>query len=443
MRIRKRAPPVAAVVAEEELRLQQFSCPAVSGSLSNRGRSDSDGVHDVDGGSCRIVAPAPSMEAPAAGGLCTTDCQNVESEATRRPRPTDGTISPVSMETQETCTSLQSNDGEQDHRPTPTIVFKSSTDHISSNTKGGHGSEGGEHVPGSLNILSNLDSSVTMDGDRPSNSSVLFQSLVHVFDRAGKEGFTASEAVSEIVQQGLPGLEEGSKRFNVQVAKALRSPCFVQLASGRYFLYHFVSSKVGPDALDFELHHHGVLPHITSLEGGKCAILDTSRRKRGAHAASTLFSANLDTEAEGGTLPRQEESWAQFRKRKRRAPVSQRELSIGPTQCKRYDGRGWQCTQKTEEGCSFCEHHQALINKRNLRLKLAKVGSGTKGSSGADYKLNVGVQLSTGIQAKIVPEMDADAKSQKQVKPSDGVLKLQVQPQEQLKAAKARSLKSK
>ncbi|CAK9264053.1 unnamed protein product [Sphagnum jensenii] len=358
MRIRKRAPPVAAAAAaEEELRLQQFSCPAVSGSLSNRGRSDSDGVHHVDGGSCRIVAPAPSMEAPAAGGLCTTDCQNVESEATRRPRPTDGTISPVSMEsssTQETCTSLQSNDGEQDHRPTPTIVFKSSTDHISSNTKGGHGSEGGEHVPGSLNIFSNLDSSVTMDADRASNSSVLFQSLVHVFDRAGKEGFTASEAVSEIVQQGLPGLEEGSKRFNVQ-----------------------------------------------------------------------------------------EESWAQFRKRKRRAPVSQRELSIGPTQCKRYDGRGWQCTQKTEEGCSFCEHHQALINKRNLRLKLAKVGSGTKVSSGADYKLNGGAQLSTGIQTKIVPEMNAVAKSQKQVKPSDGVLKLQVQPQEQLKAAKARSLKSK
>lgn len=98
MRIRKRAPPVAAAAAaEEELRLQQFSCPAVSGSLSNRGRSDSDGVHDVDGGSCRIVAPAPSMEAPAAGGLCTTDCQNVESEATRRPRPTGGTISPVSL----------------------------------------------------------------------------------------------------------------------------------------------------------------------------------------------------------------------------------------------------------------------------------------------------------------------------------------------------------
>jgi hypothetical protein len=97
MRIRKRAPPVATAAAEEELRLQQFSCPAVSGSLSNRGRSDSDGVHHVDGGSCRIVAPTPSVEAPAAGGLCTTDCENVESEATRRPRPTDGTISPVSL----------------------------------------------------------------------------------------------------------------------------------------------------------------------------------------------------------------------------------------------------------------------------------------------------------------------------------------------------------
>ncbi len=273
----------------------------------------------------------------------------------------------------------------------------------------------------------------TLDADRDaSDCSVLFQSLVNVFDRAGRNGLTASEAVSEIVEKGLPGLEKGSKRFSTQVAKALHSPCFIQLPSGRFFLYHFISTETGPDKLDLELHgNNGFLQHLSSLEDGKCGMLKKSRRKRGGHtAAAAVFSVNLDTEAEGGTLPRQEESCAQdvikFRKRKRRAPASQRELAIGPTQCKRYDGRGWQCKQKTEEGYSFCEHHQALINNRALRLKLGKIQSCTTHNN-----LSSDMQLSTGgIQAKSLADIDAAAKLHQLTKPLNGVLKLQVQQQE-------------
>jgi hypothetical protein len=270
-----------------------------------------------------------------------------------------------------------------------------------------------------------------LDADRhASDCSVLFQSLVNAFDRAGRNGLTASEAVSEIVEKGLPGLEEGSKRFSTQVAKALHSPCFVQLPSGRFFLYHFVSTETGPDKVDLELHGNGFLQHLSCLEDGKCGMLKKSSRKRGGHtAAAAVFSVNLDTEAEGGTLPRQEESCAQdvikLRKRRRRAPTSQRELAIGPTQCKRYDGRGWQCKQKTEEGYSFCEHHQALINKRALRLKLGKIQSCT-----AHNNLSSDMQLSTGgIQAKSLADIDAAAKLHQLTKPIR-VLKLQVQQQE-------------
>ncbi|CAK9856518.1 unnamed protein product [Sphagnum jensenii] len=294
------------------------------------------------------------------------------------------------------------------------------------------GTEGGKNTSSILKISSKLLSYSTLDADRDaSDCSVLFQSLVNVFDRAGRNGLTASEAVSEIVEKGLPGLEEGSKRFSTQVAKALHSPCFVQLPSGRFFLYHFVSTETGPDKLDLELHGNGFLQHLSSLEDGKCVMLKKSRRKRGGHtAAAAVFSVNLDTEAEGGTLPRQEESCAQdvikFRKRRRRAPASQRELAIGPTQCKRYDGRGWQCKQKTEEGYSFCEHHQALINKRALRLQLGKIQSCTTHNN-----LSSDMQLSTGgIQAKSLADIDAAAKLHQLTKPLNGVLKLQVQQQE-------------
>jgi hypothetical protein len=58
-------------------------------------------------------------------------------------------------------------------------------------------------------------------------------------------------------------------------------------------------------------------------------------------------------------------------KRRRRGPlVSQK--GKGRTQCKRYDGRGWQCSRLTEPGYSLCEHHQDLINKRAARLKVTE-----------------------------------------------------------------------
>ncbi|KAH8932095.1 hypothetical protein BDL97_19G055500 [Sphagnum fallax] len=250
--------------------------------------------------------------------------------------------------------------------------------HIGINTKGG--SEGGKNTSSILNISSKLVSYSTLDADRDaSDCSVLFQSLVNVFDKAGRNGLTA---------------------------------------------------ETEPDKVGLELHGNGFLQHLSFLEDGKCGMLKKSSRKRGGHtAAAAVFSVNLDAEAEGGTLPRQEESCAQdvvkFRERRRRAPASQRELAIGPTQCKRYDGRGWQCKQKTEEGYSFCEHHQALINKRALRLKLGRIQSCTTHNN-----LSSDMQLSTGgIQAKSLADIDAAAKLHQLKKPIR-VLKLQVQQQE-------------
>ncbi|KAH8932117.1 hypothetical protein BDL97_19G056500 [Sphagnum fallax] len=357
MRIRKRAPQAAeAATGAKELGAVQKLPLTAEGSLSSHGAGSRDGAHDEDE-SCRSRKVVPAhVELVPRTSYKHADGENIvaekDEEAARRTynsQLTDDTISPVSTElssTLETCTRhLESNSGGQDHRNPQNAIhleerLNSSMVHIGINTKGG--TEGGKNISSILNISSKLLSYSTLDADRDaSDCSVLFQSLVNVFDRAGRNGLTASEAVSEIVEKGLPGLEEGSKRFSTQ-----------------------------------------------------------------------------------------EESCAQdvirFRKRRRRAPASQRELAIGPTQCKRYDGRGWQCKQKTEEGYSFCEHHQALINKRALRLKLGKIQSCTTHNN-----LSSDMQLSTGgIQAKSLADIDAAAKLHQLTKPLNGVLKLQVQQQE-------------
>ncbi|CAK9869854.1 unnamed protein product, partial [Sphagnum jensenii] len=378
MRIRKRAPQAAeAATGAKELGAVQKLPLTAEGSLSSHGAGSRDGAHDEDE-SCRSrKVVSAHVELVPRTSYKHADGENIVAEkdeeaATRtyNSQLTDDTISPVSTElssTLETCTRhLESNSGGQDHRNPQNAIhleerLNSSMVHIGINTKGG--TEGGKNTSSILNISSKLLSYSTLDADRDaSDCSVLFQSLVNVFDRAGRDGLTASEAT-------------------------------------------------GPDKLDLELHGNGFLQHLSSLEDGKCVMLKKSRRKRGGHtAAAAVFSVNLDSEAEGGTLPRQEESCAQdvikFRKRRRRAPASQRELAIGPTQCKRYDGRGWQCKQKTEEGYSFCEHHQALINKRALRLKLGKIQSCTTHNN-----LSSDMQLSTGgIQAKSLADIDAAAK---------------------------------
>ncbi|CAK9267262.1 unnamed protein product [Sphagnum jensenii] len=277
-----------------------------------------------------------------------------DEEAARRTynsQLTEDTISPVSTElssTLETCTRhLESNSGGQDHRNPKNAIdleerLNSSMVHIGINTKGG--SEGGKNTSSILNISSKLVSYSTLDADRDaSDCSVLFQSLVNVFDRAGRNGLTA---------------------------------------------------ETGPDKVGLELHGNGFLQHLSCLEDGKCGMLKKSSRKRGGHtAAAAVFSVNLDAEAEGGTLPRQEESCAQdvvkFRKRRRRAPASQRELAIGPTQCKRWAGS-------------------------NLVPPIII----------SDMQLSTG-----GIQAKSLADIDAAAKLHQLTKPIR-VLKLQVQQQE-------------
>jgi hypothetical protein len=285
-------------------------------------------------------------------------------------------------------------------------------------------------------------------------SDVLTNSLLVVFRRAGDTGLTAREAVSKLKEYDLPGLQEGSgERSSVQVAKVLKTPTFVHLEGGKYFLYPTTPKAIPAESSSLsdqpQEQNPNSQPRDQEEGGGNIPLFTSSRRKRHRHKAPTSSASEVTTTGGGGgsnikpgknlnALLAAEK--IEFKKRRRRPPSSQHELAIGPTQCKRYDGRGWQCTRETEEGFSFCEHHQALMNKRTLRLSLAK----KRVTNTVTDKKVLDMELTKKDLAAVVVAADGSRGSSNQgmmmAEKPDGALNL-VQYQRR-RMVKARSLKS-
>eukprot|EP01018_Ginkgo_biloba_P013143 Gb_27589 [translate_table: standard] len=84
--------------------------------------------------------------------------------------------------------------------------------------------------------------------DHPVNQPIetLPFSIYQVFLQAGRTGLTAREAVSRILERGLPGLHEGGVVPRVEVAKILRtSPYFMQLEESKFVLCSAIIGNEG------------------------------------------------------------------------------------------------------------------------------------------------------------------------------------------------------
>lgn len=258
-----------------------------------------------------------------------------------------------------------------------------------------------------------------------------------VFERTGNSGLTAREAVAKLVEYNLPGLQEGiHERSSVQVVKVLRTQDFIHLEDGKYYIYNTTHSV--PHAVVAETSSESSQQPREDMSGNSPSF-DSGRRKRVAGSVQTRLKTAVGSKGTkdkssnchilGIDLPLAEK--VEFKKRRRRPPSSQHELAIGPRQCKRYDGRGWQCTRETEEGFSFCEHHQALMNKRTLRLNLAK----TKKTGAADVDVNLNPELHSKVA------IEGSSENYNQV-PTDKADIENPEHNQRRRGIKARSLKS-
>lgn len=233
-----------------------------------------------------------------------------------------------------------------------------------------------EHVEGGVENGDGKEEDTACGG-----SELLMKSLLVVFERAGIRGLTAREAVAKLVEYELPGLQEG-ERSSVQVAKVLRTPDFVHLEDGKYFIYPTTPHAVVAESSTHSERSQHPVSQTREDVTGTSPNFPNSRRKRAKPATAQKENTVKKTISDLPEKVFSQLEKVELKKRRRRPPSSQHELAIGPRQCKRYDGRGWQCTKETEEGFSFCEHHQALMNKRTLRLNLAKMRR--KGDSDID-----------------------------------------------------------
>ncbi|KAJ7571437.1 hypothetical protein O6H91_01G163200 [Diphasiastrum complanatum] len=211
---------------------------------------------------------------------------------------------------------------------------------------------------------------------RQSKETLVF-SVYQVFAQAGKAGLTAREAVSRILEGGLPGLHEGGVIPRVEVGKILRtSPYFMELEESKYVL---CSAVVGAEDHSFSLEFNAVeednelaaegnpeetkrykqrgSSQLAALAAIRRARTGTTRRK----AALDDFTSDSFTVQESMT----DECKSVMPQKKRLKSVKQDSSRLG-NRCNRSDGKGWHCPLYAQVGYLLCDHHL-----EKLRLKSA------------------------------------------------------------------------
>jgi hypothetical protein len=233
------------------------------------------------------------------------------------------------------------------------------------------------------------------------SKDALISSIFFVFDAWGESGLSASEVVRIMIEQRLPGLKEGGARHTVQVANVLRSSSsFIALGDKRYLLCssldpkpsskrqrssHHPEQRVNPaeeemseDSMHHHHHHQGKKGNgRASLSGS--SVVTESKPLTNSKSCNEAHSNTKGAKTSHSLTPKEKEVGSSEQvglvvKVRRRGPLSSQK-GKGPTQCKRYDGRGWQCSRMTEPGYSLCVHHQDLINRRAAKLKEAQTVS--------------------------------------------------------------------
>lgn len=228
---------------------------------------------------------------------------------------------------------------------------------------------------------------VNHPGNKPKES--LLYSLYCVFSKlSGKAVLTAREALSRIIEERLPGLDEETGLPSLQVSKVMRSnPYFVHLEGGKFFLCSAPSFENKEDAesedvLDSEWTPRSASPSLQPTVGLLNSLnkAESSKDERQplSHAevqrtvrARSKAVATIDNGAVNGRSRSSKREGQKALKPQNSLPDHGKNGADQPVEpiCKRYDGRGWKCNEKALPGYSMCRHHHELIVNRLARLR--------------------------------------------------------------------------
>lgn len=230
--------------------------------------------------------------------------------------------------------------------------------------------------------------------DHPANQPKegLVYSVYQVFMQAGKAGLTAREAVSRILDQGLPGLHEGGVVPRVEVLKIVsNSPYFMPLEESKYILCsalvgdedHSVGRKQnvqggkqkddenGNKCLDNvkSAKQHGISQYWAACAAIRRARTGKTRRKPSLGSYFLNPAINQETGEGIGGLPH----------KKRLKSMKQDVTGLG-NPCNRSDGKGWHCPLRAKVGYLLCDHHLDRLRARVKSHIKSKMFSMTRAS---------------------------------------------------------------
>lgn len=221
-----------------------------------------------------------------------------------------------------------------------------------------------------ISIPEQSDEALVLAPDHPANQpkEALIFSIYQVFMQAGKTGLTAREAVSRILEQGLPGLHEGGVVPRVEVLKIIsNSPYFMMLEESKYIL---CSALVGDDNSAYREPDVQNDQHSEHDNGNEC-FESVKREKQCGVSQYWAACAAIRRARTGKTrrkpllgsrifnpFPTQEigEAIAGFSQKKCLKSVKQEVTGLG-NPCNRSDGKGWHCPLRAKVGYLLCDHH--------------------------------------------------------------------------------------
>eukprot|EP00250_Pteridium_aquilinum_P003591 c13899_g1_i1 orf=348-2726(+) len=239
------------------------------------------------------------------------------------------------------------------------------------------------------------EKSTTFASDHPANQPKegLVYSIYQVFMHAGKSGLTPREAVSRILEQGLPGLHEGGVVPRVEVLKIVsNSPYFMPLEESKYILCSALvgdedptvggkqntqnseqnDNDVGNNCSDNvkSAKQHGVSQYWAACAAIRRARTGKTRRK------PSLGSYFLNT----STTHEAHEEIAILSSKKRLKSVKQDVTGLG-NPCNRSDGKGWHCPLRAKVGYLLCDHHLDRLRTRvksHIKSKMLSISKASK-----------------------------------------------------------------
>ncbi|XP_024382174.1 uncharacterized protein [Physcomitrium patens] len=224
-------------------------------------------------------------------------------------------------------------------------------------------------------------------------ADLLLQSLRNFCSKSGITGVSACDAVAQMIEQGLPGSNDGDESLTVNVAKLFRdSSKFIEHEGrGRYFFPDFPAREENESLITGGSEFYGgeavsssdmieAARQLQNLQQSYSNLLGSGflelSESPSFHDGDHKTVKNTIEGLVGQSNVGRDHKHVTAINQRASSNVSRSQKVIRADQveyqCKRDDGKGWRCSRPAEFGITMCKYHREQIWKSQSRRKRAK-----------------------------------------------------------------------